>query len=134
MGSNIFFKNQLKPADLYVTARQLTGADSTAERGEDSGIFFCKAIYPTFEYGQNGQKTQKQIGWSYQCTTPKRGNVSFFIKVHDMNRIISDAELTLGPVSVQFTGFRGVWWVNKKGFQELSCKAEAIEKAPLEVY
>lgn len=128
------FYNRLKVADFPVTARQLTGADSTAERGEDSGIFFCKAIYPTFEYGQNGQKTQKQIGWSYQCTTPKRGNVSFFIKVPGMERVVSDAELTLGPVSMQFTGFRGVWWVNSKGFQELSCKADSAEKVPPEVY
>lgn len=129
-----YFPRGIKPGDVYVTARQLAMSQYNEERGDDEGVFLCKAVYPYYEFDEAGKQTQKQAGWSYQCQIPARNNLSIFVKVNDMNRPVTDDDLKKGPVEIQFSGFRGVWWVNKRGFQELSCKAELIERVqPAEV-
>lgn len=126
--SNNYYSRSIRPADTPVTARQVSMSQYSEARGDDEGIFLCKAVYPYYDFGEDGKKGQTQAGWSYHCQVPARDNLSIFVKVNDMTCIVSDEELKKGPVKVQFSGFRGVWWVNKRGFQELSCKAEMAER------
>ena len=132
--SKKFFKSPITPGKIPVTLRQLTGAPLTS-RGEDSGILYCKNIFPTYMYNKSGTQTTVQIGWSYQCIVKERNNASIFVKVQDMNCVVSSEELAFGLVPLQFSGFRGTWWVTKDGDIQLSCRADSVEVVtPAEVY
>jgi len=126
--SRKFFPNKITPKKVPVTARQVTLSAFTPERGDDSGEFLCTAVYPYYEYDANGQKAQTQTGWTYQCKVPARNNAVVLVKVNDMNCVVTEAELKLGPVPLYFADFKGTWWVNSNNFQELSCKAELAER------
>ena len=133
MSNSGFYGSRIKATEVYVTLRQLTKSDYTEERGDDAGVLYCKAVYPLYEYDKSGKKTQNQVGWKYQCVVKERNNATVFVKVTDMNCIVTEAELKQGPVPLLFADFRGIWWVNAKGYLELSCKAELAERAPAEV-
>ena len=84
---------------------------------------------PYYEYDSNAKKfSTNQLGWTYQCTVEQQNNTTVFVKVNDMTRIVTDEELSQGPVALTFAGFKGTWWVDKDGDLQLSCKADIAER------
>lgn len=123
------YRSRLRPANVPVTLRQLTNAPYTQERGDDSGVLTCKAVKPYYEYDSNaGKFSNHQIGWSYQCTVEEQNSATVFVKVNDMNRAVTDEELSQGPVALTFADFKGTWWIDKNGDLQLSCKAVVAER------
>lgn len=129
-----FYRSPLKAAELYVTLRQLTKSPYT-NRGDDSGVLYCKAVYPLFEYSKDGTKTEQQIGWSYQCIVREFNNASIFVKVPDLACAVTQPELKINSeIPLQFNDFRGIWWVDNDGRLQISFKAASVERVPVEVY
>ena len=121
--------NNLRPSNIPVTLRQLTKSPYTQERKDDSGYIVCKAAKPYFEYDSTAKKwSTRQIGWTYQCKVPQQENAMVFVKVTDMNCVVTNKELAQGPVELTFMGFAGTWWLDKDGRFQLSCKAELAER------
>lgn len=121
-----FYKSNLKASELYVTLRTLTNSAWSAEYGDDTGTLWCKKVYAQYEF-VNGQKTNTQTGWCYQCIVKERNNATVFVKVNDLNCVVNTAELELHEIPLKFTDFRGVWWVDKDNHMQFSCKAELAE-------
>lgn len=85
----------------------------------------CFGATKKYRYDEQGNKTDVQVGWSYEVYVPKR-KLMLSVSVESLTCAfdLDNDE----PQQVNFTNFRATFYVNRKGFLELSCKAEGAER------
>lgn len=106
------------------------GADTVFMQGNyglenSEAIATVLGVAKRFKYDEQGHKTDIQIGWSYKTYVPNR-DMMININVDELFCAIDAMEP--GLTQVKFTGFSATFYVDRKGFLQLSCKAEKAER------
>lgn len=92
---------------------------------QDSDIVAtCFGVKEKFLYSEDGVKTITQCGWTYKVYVQER-DMMINISVEDNKCAIDPTKK--GYNEIKFTNFWATFYVNKKGFLELSCKADKAE-------
>lgn len=86
-------------------------------------------VNPQFEYA-DGQRTEKQIGYSYQVLCEANSFEKLLVKVSDTTPVITPEQLadSQEPVYATFSDFVArFYWSNHSKNWELSCKASKAQ-------
>jgi hypothetical protein len=86
----------------------------------------CVGVVPWYDYADN-KRTDKQLGFTYQCVLAKNGFQEIRIKVEEAKPSVTQdvLEAAGGAVEVETIGFAGKIYVSN-GRAELSAKASAV--------
>lgn len=112
--------NKIRGIDFVIGAELMFSPEDAAFANSDV-VATCFGAKEKFLYSDEGVKTITQTGWTYEVFVPER-NLMINVSVED-NHCAIDKEKK-GPSEVEFTNFRATFYVNRKGFLELSCKAD----------
>lgn len=92
---------------------------------QDSDVIAtCFGAKEKFLYSSDGKKTITQCGWTYKVYVQER-DMMINISVEDNNCAIDPKQK--GYSEVRFTNFWATFYVNSKGYLDLSCKADKAE-------
>lgn len=92
-------------------------------------------ITPAFEY-ENGAKTDKQLGFTYECLAEQNGFEKFTVRVADSTPVLTVEQLADAkePVYIAFSEFIGKFYFSERTKTwELSCKSSKaiiVKQAP----
>ena len=113
----------IRGSDFKLSANDIftVGNWELTESVIDAAVLSAKKKY---KYDEKGQKTEIQVGWSYKTYVPER-NLIISVSVEDLACAIDTTASDIQQV--KFSGFAATFYVDRKGFLQLSCKAEKAE-------
>ena len=117
MNSTIKSKDFILNADMIFKTDDYELADSDV-------ITSCIDASKRFRYDEKGNKTDVQTGWNYEVLVTRR-KLIINIAVEDLTCAFDFYNEDIQEI--KFTNFRATFYVNRKGFLELSCKADRAE-------
>lgn len=95
------------------------------EFADSDVVAVCMGATEKYRYDTNGNKTDSQMGWSYKVYVPAR-DMMISIGVENLTCAINAKKQ--GITEVKFINFRATFYVDRKGYIQLSCKADRAEK------
>lgn len=113
----------LKGSDFILNADVIFKSDDYEFQDSDVTAT-CMGAKEKYLYSDEGVKTVTQCGWTYKVYVPAR-ELLINVSVEDNKCAIDNR--SSGLKQVKFTNFRATFYVNRKGFLDLSCKADKAE-------
>lgn len=115
--------NIIRGNDFVIGADLMFSPEDSAFMDSDA-IAICMGAKEKYLYNKERVKTDTQVGWTYAVYVPER-DLMINVSVDDKHCAIDREKKK--PQEVRFTNFKATFYVNPKGFLDLSCKADKAE-------